>query len=156
MAKTKKTALEYAAGLLGTRAYSTAELRKKMFEKEYPAAEIRSILEDFTKRGFLNDRLYAESLCNALSARGNGARKIREKLRLKGIAPELIKEILESVSTEMPEEESALEALHRKRSTLLREPDVRKRKEKAFRFLAGRGFSAGSAYAAWEQFIKEE
>ena len=45
MTKAKKTAVEYAAYLLGVRMYSTAELRRKLYDKEYPGAEIRQIQE---------------------------------------------------------------------------------------------------------------
>ena len=38
MTKAKKTAVEYAASLLGVRMYSTAELRRKMYDKEYSGA----------------------------------------------------------------------------------------------------------------------
>mgnify|MGYP002870229571 CR=1 FL=1 len=50
----------------------------------------RQVIEDFTSKGYLNDALYAENLCSSLTARGDGKRKIAGKLRMKGIAPELI------------------------------------------------------------------
>ena len=59
-------------------------------------------------------------------------------------------------SGEVPEEEAAWQALQKKRSSLLREPDDQKRKEKAVRFLSGHGFSAGAAFAVWERFQQEE
>ena len=49
MTKAKKTAVEYAASLLGVRMYSTAELRRKMYDKEYSGTEIRQVIEDFTE-----------------------------------------------------------------------------------------------------------
>ena len=76
MTKAKKTAVEYAASLLGVRMYSTAELRRKMYDKEYSGAEIRQVIEDFTRKGYLNDALYAENLCSMHTARGDGKRKI--------------------------------------------------------------------------------
>lgn len=152
MSAPRKTALEYAAAILSVRAYSTAELRKKMFDKEYPASEIYRIIEDFTHKGYLNDALYAESLCSTLSSRGDGKKKIAGKLRMKGIDPEIITQSLAKLDADLPEDEAAWQALSRKRSALLREEDQRKRKEKAIRYLAGRGFSAAAAYKAWERF----
>ena len=154
--KAKKTALEYAAYLLGVRMYSTAELRKKMLAKEYPFPEVRAVLEDFTRKGYLNDALYAENLCSALSARGDGKRKIAGKLRSKGIDPELMDEALRKLEDDLPEEEAAWQALRKKRSALLRENDEQKRREKALRHLAGHGFSASAAFSAWERFRKQE
>ena len=154
-AKPKKTAVEYAAYLLGVRMYSTAELRKKMLAKEYPFPEIRSVIEDFTRKGYLNDALYAENLSSSLAARGDGKRKIAGKLRMKGIAPELIEDTLEKLDSEVTEEEAAWQALQKKRSALLRESDPQKRKEKAVRYLSGHGFSAGAAFTVWERFLHE-
>lgn len=151
----KKTALEYAAYLLSVRMYSTAELRKKLLAKEYPFPEIRQVIEDFTSKGYLNDALYAENLCSSLTARGDGKRKIAGKLRMKGIAPELIDDTLGKLDLEVPEEEAAWQALQKKRAALLREADPQKRKEKAVRYLSGHGFSASAAFAVWERFCSE-
>ena len=152
MTKAKKTAVEYAASLLGVRMYSTSELRRKMYDKEYSGTEIRQIIEDFTRKGYLNDALYAENLADGMTARGDGKRKIAGKLRSKGIDPEIIGETLQRLDSEIPEEEAAWQALQKKRTALLREEDERKRKEKAVRYLAGHGFSASAAFSAWERF----
>ena len=151
--KAKKTAVEYAAYLLSVRMYSTAELRKKLLAKEYPFPEVRVVLEDFTRKGYLNDALYAENLCSSLTARGDGKRKIAGKLRMKGIAPELIDETLGKLDLEVPEEEAAWQALQKKRAALLRESDPQKRKEKAVRYLSGHGFSASAGMDAGEAIV---
>ena len=153
--KARKTAIEYAAYLLSVRMYSTAELRKKLLAKEYPFPEVRAVLEDFTRKGYLNDALYAENLCSSLTARGDGKRKIAARLRSKGIDPELIGEVLRKLDGDIPEEDAAWQALQKKRITLLRETDLQKRKEKAVRYLAGHGFSASAAFAVWERFRQE-
>ena len=152
MTKAKKTAVEYAASLLGVRMYSTAELRRKMYDREYPGAEIRQVIEDFTRKGYLNDVLYAENLADGMTARGDGKRKIAGKLRTKGIDPEIISETLRRLDSQIPEEEAAWQALQKKSAALLRETDERKRMEKAVRYLAGHGFSASAAFSAWERF----
>lgn len=151
MSPARKTAFEYAARILGIRAHSTGELRIKLRKKEYSKREIEEVIAEFTRLGYLNDALFAESLCANLSARGNGKRKIFSRLRTKGIDNTLLKEVLEKHEEDLPEEESAVAALLRKMPSLRREPDERKRKEKALRFLAGRGFSAEAVYAAWNR-----
>ena len=153
--KARKTAIEYAAYLLSVRMYSTAELRKKLLAKEYPFPEVRAVLEDFTRKGYLNDALYAENLCSSLTARGDGKRKIAGKLRSKGIDPEIIAETLRQLDNDLPEDEAAWQALQKKRAALLRESDLQKRKEKAVRYLAGHGFSASAAFTVWERFCLE-
>ena len=152
----RKSALEYAVHALTRRAYSTAELRKKMLEKQYDCRETGEVLQLFLSRGFLNDTLYAENLVSVLQARGDGKKKIAGKLRLKGIAPEIISSVLEAMEKEIPEEEAAFASLLKKKSSLLREEDARKRKEKALRTLCSRGFSVSSAFSAWDRFCREE
>ena len=149
----KKSAMEYAILLLGRRACSTAELRKKLLAKEYPPQEIARVIADFTARGFLNDQLYAENLAESVYLRGGGKKKAILKLRLKGIDHETIQNTLSERETEEggSELEAACWALERKKNVFEREPDPRKRREKALRFLAGRGFSAAVAYEALNQ-----
>ncbi len=151
----KKTAMEYAILLLGRRACSTAELRKKMLAREYSVPEIARVLEECTRRGFLNDRAYAESLAESVYLRGGGRNKAARKLQLKGIDREIIENTLaereaDGVGSELS---SALSALERKKALFDREPDPRKRREKALRFLAGRGFSAATAYEALNRIL---
>lgn len=156
MTAPRRTAMEYAAFLLGRRALSTAQLRKKLLAKAYGAAEIRETIEDFTRHGYLNDAVHAEALCEALSERGAGKRQIGAKLRARGINPEIIAATLAKLDESAPEEAAAFQALCRKKSALLREPDARKRKVKAVRFLASHGFSAAAAFAAWNRFRGSE
>ena len=153
----KKSAMEYAVLLLGRRACSTAELRKKLLAKEYPPQEIARVIADFTARGFLNDQLYAENLAESVYLRGGGKKKAIQKLRLKGIDRETIQDTLSEreENAGKSELEAALAALARKKSAFEREPDLRKRREKALRFLAGRGFSAAVAYDALKQCLEE-
>ena len=149
----KKSAMEYAILLLGRRAYSTAELRKKLMAREYSLPEISGVLEECIRRGFLDDRLYAENLAESVYLRGGGKNKAIRKLRLKGIDREIIQNTLSEQEEEPGKSEldAALSALARKKTVFLREPDFRKRREKALRFLAGRGFSAAVAYEALQK-----
>ena len=163
---------EYLAFLLSRKAYSICEVRKKMRMKEYASCEIEEAVSSFIRHGFLNDRLFASSLVRTLSSSGYGKRRILAKLREKGVAPEIIKETLEEHENREelffpgescneegfsdPESAAAEKALKGKWRTLQNEPDVRKRKEKALRFLAGRGFEAGICYKVLEEFIKRE
>jgi SOS response regulatory protein OraA/RecX len=87
--------------------------------------------------------------------RGCGPRKIAAKLSKKGVAKELAKEAFESVSAkdDVPDlPEAAKEALSRKLRSFERESDPAKRKAKALRFLAGRGFDSNTSFKALEAF----
>ncbi|KAK1297598.1 hypothetical protein QJS10_CPB15g01117 [Acorus calamus] len=59
--KTKEEVEQLAIEILAARAYTTAELRKKLRSKnKYPADIISSVVTDLQNRGMLNDDLYAE------------------------------------------------------------------------------------------------
>ena len=87
-------------------------------------------------------------------------------LKKRGIAPELIEQAVEGADEDTVEPvddgearsedaENAFSALHRKASQLQREPDVRKRKAKAVRFLVGRGFSYEDSLGATDRWLRE-
>ncbi len=136
----KVGALEKAMRILGARACSEQELRRKLRTAGYSAGETAEAVERCRKLGFLNDRLLAEDYARSLSERGCGARLARFRLRRRGLGSVCVEAALEETSGEEPE--ACRRALEGKLRTLARESDPRRKREKAFRFLAGRGFSA--------------
>jgi regulatory protein len=167
---------EYLAFLLSRKAYSICEVRKKMRMKEYASCEIEEVISSFVRQGFLNDELFASSLARTLTSSGYRKKRIFAKLREKGVPPEIIEEVLleherggEDVSgfpggteengiqereTSSAEYAAAEKALKGKIRSLNNEPDFRKRKEKALRFLAGRGFEPGVCYKVVKQLLQ--
>ena len=123
--------LERAMRLLSVRSYSEQELMLKLRRAGAAHAERR--------RGYLNDELLAEDFAHALSARGSGARLIRMRLRTRGLAAEHVEAALEKTAD--LEYEAARRALEYKLRMLSKERDLRKKREKAFRFLVSRGSS---------------
>lgn len=174
--KTGSSPYEYLAFLLSRKAYSICEVRKKMRRKEYASCEIEEVISSFVRQGFLNDELFASSLARTLTSSGYGKKRIFAKLREKGVPSEIIEEVLleherggEDVSgfpggteengiqereTSSAEYAAAEKALKGKIRSLNNEPDCRKRKEKALRFLAGRGFEVGVCYKVVKQFLQ--
>lgn len=140
MTQNEISPLERAMRLLSRRAYSERELRLRLLRCEYSAAAVRETVKLCRKRGYLDDALLAHDGAADLSARGDGARRIRQKLQRRGLPPELIAAALEENAPNEPA--AAQRALEYKLRLLRRETDPRKKREKAFRFLAGRGFSA--------------
>lgn len=165
---------DYAVRLLARRSYSIASLRKKMLEKEYDETAVGEVIRRFVRCGYLNDHLFAESLAGSLHNAGYGRKRIIAKLREKGVPRDTIKETLEKMEekeedtplfSSVPEKNlhasdgensAAVKALKSKWRTWKKESDIRKKKEKALRFLAGRGFEAGICYHALDQVMQEE
>ena len=169
----KKSITEDALSLLGIKAFSTALFRKKLLARGYGKKETEEVILLFTEKGYLNDLLYGETLCRSLRESARGTLWIRRKLKLAGLEEELIAKILENeaenASLPSPflmeeseaekgsiEEEAASRALQAKWRSLAKECDPRKKREKALRFLAGRGFSSASSYAALRKQLAGE
>ena len=146
------SAMDRAMRLLSMRAHTGCELRQKLLRAGFPPDEVASAISECEKRHFLDDRLFAEDCTNLWMERGHGARSIRCKLRRKGISAELAAAALDN--SEEQETEAALRAIDGKMPSLLREKDPRKRRAKALRFLAARGFS-GNALSAGMKRLAE-
>jgi regulatory protein len=165
-----KTALTVAVDILARRLVSRHELRTKLAAKKlFPPGEIDAAIVTLTKMGALHDDYLASDVARSYRSRGYGPARIRMALKKRGIAPELIEQAIEgtddafSFSTPRDEAadardedaENAFSALRRKAPQLLREPDVRKRKAKAVRFLVGRGFSYEDSIGATDRWLRE-
>ena len=149
MEKPKKSAIEKAMRLLSRRALSERELLNKLCAAGYPFREARDAVAECRKRGYVNDEAFAADYTELLAGRCLGGRRIRLALRKRGIPAELQEEPLEAAAE--TEAERASEALAYKLRLLARETDPRRKREKAFRFLIGRGFSCESCRTALER-----
>lgn len=149
MEKPKKSAMEKAMRQLSRRALSERELLNKLCAAGYPFREARDAVAECRKRGYVNDEAFAADYTELLAGRCLGGRRIRLALRKRGIPAELQEEPLEAAAE--TEAERASEALAYKLRLLARETDPRRKREKAFRFLVGRGFSCESCRTALER-----
>lgn len=127
--------------LLSVRMRSRWELRARLSSRRIPPGAVESALNDLERVGLVNDgefaRLFLES---RLRRRPRSYRILKQELRSKGVAPETIDEAIEDVSREIPEEDLARRVLAPKLRRL-KELDPEKARERAARFLAGRGFT---------------
>lgn len=137
----KKSAQEKAMDYLAIRPLTERELAVKLASvKQYEADEIAAAVEFCRSRGYLNDALLASDAVQFLNSTGKGQRIIRRKLQTRGVDAELVEQALEALPPEA-EKEAARNAAESKLRLLVREKDVRKKKEKLFRFLISRGFN---------------
>ncbi|CAI9295390.1 unnamed protein product [Lactuca saligna] len=102
--KTKEEAEKTAIRLLGARAYTALELKKKLIGKKFSHEVVNAVISDFQNRGFINDLLYAESFSRSRwSSSSWGPRRIKQALAKKGVndvdAQKAIKVVLEDGET---------------------------------------------------------
>ncbi|MBJ6759635.1 RecX family transcriptional regulator [Myxococcaceae bacterium JPH2] len=108
---------------------------------------VRALTEKLVRNGLVNDPAYAEMKAHALRASGRSARVITQKLRMKGIAPEVVAQKL-ALATEDVSEEAAARIWARKKRLGPFRRDLSTREENRRRDLAAlarAGFSFATA-----------
>lgn len=139
--------------LLARRPHSETEIRRKLWQRDFPKPLVQETINRAQANGLLDDanfaRLYIEEK-ERLTELSRG--RIVADLRKRGIDRQTIEDAfceLEErgdIPTGDHEREKALRAATRKWEQLQRETDPQKRREKLLRFLAGRGFTPDLCY----------
>lgn len=100
---------EAALRLLDVQDRTVAEMRERLQRKDFDDAVIESVLLSFQNAGLLDDVRYAECFVRDRMEGGRGSRWIREKLRKKGIPPEIIAGAMDALSDETDETRRCME-----------------------------------------------
>ena len=123
-----------ALRLLARREHSRLELERKLSPHAESAEELANLLDDLVRRGWLSERRVIEQVVHA--RRGKlGSRRIRQELLDKGIAAELVAEVV--VQLKGGDVEAARALWQKKFGSLPRDAAGRARQ---IRFMQGRGF----------------
>ena len=139
MPKEKPSALTKAMDYLAARPLSELELLAKLRKAGYSDQECDAAIAECLRCHYLDDEQLTEDCVEYLHQRNFGARQIRQKLLRRGLDGEKISGLLaDSPDDEL---EAARRAMEGKLRSLSRENDLRKKREKLFRFMANRGFS---------------
>jgi len=150
-----ESALKKAMDLLAARPLTESELRTRLSAGgKFPPSEVEEAVLHCRNRGYLNDALLASDAARYLNAGGRGQGLIRKKLRARGVSEENLNAALGGLSAE-DESGAALSAGMTKLRLLAREKDMRKKKEKLFRFLISRGFSPETALDAISKLLTD-
>lgn len=126
---------EKTIALLARKPMSRRELERKLGEWEAGEEETAVICGRMEELGFLNDREYAARVVRHYSAKGYGARKLRDELYHRGVPRELWDEALEQALDSADTIDAFIE-----KKLAGREPD-RKELKKISDALARRGYS---------------
>ena len=142
MSKGKKTAMEEASAYLANRMRTVHEVRQRLRDKEYDAAEIDETLNDLIGLRYLDDYLYALRYYEYNREKRRGSRRAARELAEKGVDEQTIKNAREDFLFEnkVDEFEDALAVALRAAED--RETD-KKLRAKIARKLEGKGFSKG-------------
>jgi regulatory protein len=149
-----------ATAFLSVRPRSVTEVRRRLAQLGYPVALSDTVVERLVDLGYLDDRAFANAWIESRDrARPRGALALRRELALKGLARELIDEVLEERGTAAgaaptePELAAAARLLARREAALRREAEPRRRRQRAYALLARHGFTPDICRQATSAFL---
>ena len=137
-----RAALESAVRILTRRDHTRTELAVKLRQRGFGQEAIDAALARCSQLGYLDDAKTAMVLATHMTTKGYGPLWIRQALAKKGLGPDLIEKALVCCGDERDQAGRARRQLSKKSAALRREADPWKRRQMAYRYLTGRGFSA--------------
>ena len=143
---------------LGRRLHSTSELRTKLKQKGYEMELVDNVLNELSNAGYLNDLDFAKEFTKEkFRSKLWGKNKIKSELIKKGIAAEIITQVLSQSINEDDEYEKAMVIAQKKIKSLIPKlDDSILLKRKVISFLNARGYSYEIAGKVYEEIIGEE
>lgn len=134
-----------ALHILARRSHSEHELRQKLYHKNYTMAEIDQVVLRLLEYGYLNDTDFANALFGKYLKMGKySLHTVISKLKQHGIPNSIIEALKDTYSFE-DQWQSALTLVTKR----FRSFDAAN-KEKAYRFLATRGFSTAVIHKVFD------
>lgn len=151
--------MEYAARLLGGRAYTSGEMREKLRRRAARAGDVDTVLARLRHLGYLDDRRFADNFATArLENEGLGRSRVLRDLRQRHIAPKVAEDAVARTYEEQDEValiEAFLARKFRGRDlpALLSEE---KHLASAWRRLRYAGFSSGNSLRVLKRYAADE
>ena len=152
--------MDAAAAFLAVRPRSTSETRRRLRHLGYPHTLVDTVVDRLTEMNYLDDAAFARAWIESRDrARPRGELALRRELTLKGVPRSIVDEVLEQrteASEDVePDRVAAAALLERRRASLAREPDARRRRQKAYALLARNGFDPEICRDAASSFVTE-
>lgn len=140
--RAREKTMNRAFNILSVKAYSVADMRRRLLEKDWTTPEIvEAVLEKLKEYNYLNDEQFARSFAaSQIRQKPVGKRVLQQKLAMKKLDKETVDEALEQVLEETPEAEIIERAIE-KRLRLKGKPETREDSKKFYDYLLRQGFS---------------
>ena len=137
----RKKAMNSAVRILTKRDHSKYELKQKLHQRGFASKVIDTVIAECERLDYINDLRTAHLYILQLKRKCFGRRYVRMALKKKRLGGAVIENLLLENYPEVDERENAGKILQKKEKTFEPEEDLKKRKEKIYRFLCSRGFS---------------
>ncbi len=134
-------AKERAFNILSKRNNSTSEIRRKLVQRKFDKDIADIVVEDLKVSGFLDDEKFSrEYIEEKLKFKSVGLNKIRSELYSKGIPKGIIETVLAEKSQADESENAFRIAIKKMNSSVLKNTETKKQKQKIYSFLLSKGF----------------
>jgi regulatory protein len=137
----RQNAMNTAVRILANRDHSKYELKRKLQQRGFTSKSINTVMVECERFGYIDDKRTARVYILQLKRKCFGKRYIQQALKKKRLSGAAIEKILLENYPGADECEHAGRLLEKKMKTFVRETDLKKRREKIYRFLYSRGFS---------------
>ena len=125
--------------LLKFRLHSEKEICDKLKAKKLPVAVINKTIRHFKNLDLIDDRQFAQHWTASCLKRPFGINRIRLELKKKGINPDIIDEVIKTVTGQYDELEVVIQ-LAKYRASKYKNVDPQKVKQRVYAYLVRRGF----------------
>jgi len=130
-----------ALRILTARDHSKYELTQKLKQRGFKPEDIAKAVSECERFDYINDERTSGVYIRQLIRKGYGLKRIRHEMKKKGLRGQRIQNILSETVSDADERESAGRILKKNIKRFERETDLKKRRDKIYRFLYARGFS---------------
>ena len=137
----RKKAMNSAVRILTKRDHSKYELKQKLQQRGFASKVIDTVIAECERLDYINDLRTAHLYILQLKRKCFGRRYVRMALKKKHLSGAKVENLLLENYPEVDERHAAGKILEKKRKKFEPEADLKKRKEKIYRFLCSRGFS---------------
>jgi regulatory protein len=134
--------------VLSLRDHSEWELRRKLKEKGYQDEGIEQSVARLKELGYLDDARFARLFASSAVRNGRGyGSRLKMELSRRGVAPEIVSEVLSEISQEFSEGELLDQVMARRFAGYDPEAATEKEKRKVAGYLQRKGFSLSAIFA---------
>ncbi len=134
---------------MARRRHSRSEVRGKLSDRGFDAAIIERVLAACERLDYINDDTTASFFVEELIRKQVGLQRIRQEMKNRGFAPDLIQQVIDEHNLRGREPDIAKRAMEKKAASI-REKDPWKRRGKLVRFLRSRGFRPSTISALFD------
>lgn len=147
-----------AISFLAKRIHSKRELENKLRKKNYEIELIKAVLDELEEKGLIDDKAFANQFSDEkLNRKKWGLQKVKSELFKKGIAVDVIKDVVKIYADAESQQTSANDLVKKKLNLISkRENDQKKVKQKLISFLLSRGFDYDIAREAVREVIIDD